>query len=70
MRTDKTFSYLTGETAITVKLFSTNEQNLVTWLTRHPRFVYSLLWQNVGKSKLQNKTYGKIQRKWDLELLQ
>jgi hypothetical protein len=59
-----------GETAITVKLFSTNEQNLVPWLTRHPKFVHPLLWQNVGKSKLQNKTYGKIQPKQDLQLLQ
>jgi hypothetical protein len=36
----------------------------------HPRFVHPLLWQNVGKSKLQNKTYGKAQPKQDLQLLQ
>jgi len=64
MRTDETFLYLMGETAITVKLFSTTEQNLVPWVTRHPRFVHPLLWQNVGKS------YGKIQPKRDLQLLQ
>jgi hypothetical protein len=36
----------------------------------HHTFVHPLLGQNVGKSKLQNKTYGKIQPKQDLQLLQ
>jgi hypothetical protein len=46
-----------GETAVTVKLFSTTQQNLVPWVTRHPIFVFPLLRQNVGKSKLQIKTW-------------
>jgi hypothetical protein len=67
---DKTFLYLKGENAITVKLSSTMEQNLVLWVTRHPRFVHPLLWKNVEKSEPQNNTYSRIPLIWDVQLLQ